>query len=144
MQSAIGASIGLGWAKDSSDLLKAFNYHAIACLPPNAGVYRPCQVNVVGRDESGNPVTVYAPHKHYAVPSLMESRAHPARKEQRPDGRAKRTGTSVAGSEKLPDGCTLLVRGRFRGRVGIPGTISPYRRRLTYPERVDRAESSPL
>ena len=72
VQSAIKASIGLGWNKVSSDLIKAFNYHAIACLHPNAGVYRPCQVNVVGRDESGNPVIVYAPPEHYAVPSLMD------------------------------------------------------------------------
>ena len=62
-------------------LIKAFNYHAIACLHPNAGMHRLCQVNVVGRDESGNPVTVYAPPEHYAVPSLMELRAHPAGKE---------------------------------------------------------------
>ena len=72
VQASIKASIGLGWNKVSSDLIKAFNYHAIACLHPNAGVYRPCQVKIMGRDENGNPTPIYVPPEHYAVPSLMD------------------------------------------------------------------------
>lgn len=72
VQSSIKASIGLKWNKVSSDLIKAFNYHAIACLHPNAGVYRPCPVDVMGRDENGEPAVIYSPPRHHAVPSLMD------------------------------------------------------------------------
>lgn len=72
VQSAIKASLGLNWSKVSSDLIKAFNYHAIACLHHNAGVYRPCQVNVYGKDDDGERKLIYTPPPHYAVPSLMD------------------------------------------------------------------------
>jgi hypothetical protein len=46
----------------SQQLIKAFNFHVIACLHTNAGEYRPC------------PVTVgtYKPPEHYRVPALMD------------------------------------------------------------------------
>lgn len=46
----------------SQSVIKALNYHAIACLHTNAGEYRPC------------PVTVgsYVPPEHYRVAALMD------------------------------------------------------------------------
>lgn len=47
----------------SQTVIKALNYHAIACLHPYAGEYRPCAVKV-GAD--------FVPVDHYQVSSLME------------------------------------------------------------------------
>lgn len=47
----------------SQQLIKALNFHAIACLHTNAGEYRPCPVKV------GNQ---YTPPEHYRVPALMD------------------------------------------------------------------------
>ena len=46
----------------SQTVIKAINYHAIACLRANAGEYRPCPVTV------GN----YKPPDHYRVNALMD------------------------------------------------------------------------
>lgn len=46
----------------SQALIKALNYHAIACLHVNAGEYRPCEVKVGG----------YEPPAHYRVQALMD------------------------------------------------------------------------
>ena len=46
----------------SQALIKALNYHAIACLHVNAGEYRPCEVKV------GD----YEPPAHYRVQALMD------------------------------------------------------------------------
>ena len=46
----------------SQTVLKAVNYHAIACLHPYAGEYRPCPV-VVGE---------HVPPEHYRVGALMD------------------------------------------------------------------------
>ena len=46
----------------SQALIKALNYHAIACLHVNAGEYRPCEVTVGG----------YHPPAHYRVQALMD------------------------------------------------------------------------
>jgi Fic family protein len=46
----------------SQTILKALNYHAIACLHTNAGDYRPCPVDV------GD----YRPPEHYRVSALMD------------------------------------------------------------------------
>jgi hypothetical protein len=47
----------------SQQLIKAFNFHVIACLHTNAGEYRPCPVTVDG---------VYKPPEHFRVPALMD------------------------------------------------------------------------
>ena len=43
-------------------MIKAINYHAIACLHTDAGEYRPCPVEV------GD----YRPPEHYRVDALMD------------------------------------------------------------------------
>jgi Fic family protein len=49
----------------SQQIIKAFNFHAIACLHTSAGEYRPCPVRV------GDPPQ-YIPPEHYRVPALMD------------------------------------------------------------------------
>ena len=47
LKSIVGASISLGRPFLSSQVLKALNYHAIACLHSHAGEFRPCHVHIV-------------------------------------------------------------------------------------------------
>ncbi len=62
LRSIVAASISLGRPFLSQQLLKALNFHAIACLHTNAGEFRPC------------PVTVgdYEPPAHYRVQAQMD------------------------------------------------------------------------
>lgn len=60
--SIITASLAVDRPFLSSAILKALNYHAIACLHVNAGEYRPCPIKV---DE-------YYPPEHYLVQALMD------------------------------------------------------------------------
>jgi Fic/DOC family len=62
LRSTVTACLAMGKPFISETIIKAFNYHAIACLHSYAGEYRPC------------PVTVgtYQPPEHYRVPALME------------------------------------------------------------------------
>ena len=46
LQSAIVAALSTNCHFLSQTLLKAFNYHAIACLHTKAGEFRPCAVEV--------------------------------------------------------------------------------------------------
>ena len=46
----------------SQTLIKALNFHAIACLHVNAGEYRPCEVTV----------GEHRPPEHFRVPALMD------------------------------------------------------------------------
>jgi Fic family protein len=62
LQSIVAASLEIGRLFLSHDLLKAINYHAIACLHTNAGQYRPCEVEV------GD----YKPPSPHRVTALME------------------------------------------------------------------------
>lgn len=62
LQSIVAASLEVGRLFLSHDLLKAINYHAIACLHTNAGQYRPCEVKV------GD----YKPPSPHRVMALME------------------------------------------------------------------------
>ena len=48
LRSIIDASIETKQPFISQTILKALNFHAIACLHPNAGQYRPCPVQVDG------------------------------------------------------------------------------------------------
>ena len=62
LRSIVAASLALGRPFLSQHLLKALNFHAIACLHTNAGEFRPC------------PVTVgdYIPPEHYRVQAQMD------------------------------------------------------------------------
>lgn len=62
LRSIVSASISLGRPFLSQQLLKALNFHAIACLHTHAGEFRPC------------PVTVgdYLPPDHYRVQAQMD------------------------------------------------------------------------
>ena len=51
LQSLVTAAINLDKRFLSQTIIKALNFHAIACLHVNAGEYRPCKVHV-GRDEN--------------------------------------------------------------------------------------------
>lgn len=62
LRSVIQASITLGQPLLSIEIIKALNYHAIACLHPSAGEFRPWQVEV------GD----YRPPLHFEVPALMQ------------------------------------------------------------------------
>jgi Fic family protein len=62
LQSIVAASLEVGRPSLSQYVLKAINYHAIACLHTNAGEYRPCEV-VVG---------THSPPQHFRVPALMD------------------------------------------------------------------------
>jgi hypothetical protein len=62
LKSAVEASIALGRPFLSTQVIKALNYHAIACLHAYAGEFRPCQVYV------GN----HTPPAEYRVQALMD------------------------------------------------------------------------
>lgn len=62
LQSIVSISIDSGRPFLSQTILKAINFHAIACLHSNAGEFRPCSVQV------GD----YQPPGHYRVPDLMD------------------------------------------------------------------------
>lgn len=62
LQSIVAASMGVGRPLLSQYLLKAINYHAIACLHTNAGEYRPCEVKV----------GTHTPPQHFRVAALMD------------------------------------------------------------------------
>lgn len=62
LQSAVSASLSVERPLLSQTVIKAINYHAIACLHTNAGEYRPCPVKV----------GEYVPPEHYRVSALMD------------------------------------------------------------------------
>ena len=62
LRSIIEAAIAINRVFLSSHIIKALNFHAIACLHTNAGEFRPCQVTV------GN----HMPPAHYQVQALMD------------------------------------------------------------------------
>ena len=61
LNSIILASLEVDCPMLSHTLIKAINYHAIACLHISAGEYRPCDVTV------GD----FYPPEHYRVTALM-------------------------------------------------------------------------
>jgi len=61
LRSIINTAVQLKKPMISTGIIKALNYHAIACLHVNAGEYRPCEVKVGG----------YDPPAYYRVPELM-------------------------------------------------------------------------
>lgn len=70
--SVVTASLATGRPFLSSAILKALNYHAIACLHGNAGEYRPCEVKVVKTGVGADPVVVHTPPQPYRVQGLMD------------------------------------------------------------------------
>jgi len=62
LQSIVAASLEMGRPFLSTQILKALNYHAIACLHAHAGEFRPCEVTV------GH----YHPPASHRVQSLMD------------------------------------------------------------------------
>ena len=62
LDSVIETAISVNQRMISTVLIKALNYHAIACLHVKAGEYRPCEVKVPG----------YKPPEQYRVPALMD------------------------------------------------------------------------
>lgn len=62
LRSVVTTALDLNKLFLSQDVVRALNYHAIACLHTNAGEYRPC------------PVTVgtYEPPAHFRVQALMD------------------------------------------------------------------------
>jgi len=63
LSSIINTSLQLNQRFLSETVIKALNYHAIACLHTNAGEYRPCQVSA----GQNRPYI-----DHHRVPALME------------------------------------------------------------------------
>ena len=62
LQSVVSAALESGRPFLSQTVIKALNYHAMACLHPFAGEYRPCDVQV------GD----HTPPDHYRVAALMD------------------------------------------------------------------------
>lgn len=62
LRSIVAASLDVKRPFLSQHVIKALNFHAIACLHTNPGEYRPCPVEV------GD----YHPPAHYRVPALMD------------------------------------------------------------------------
>ncbi len=62
LQSIVSASLGIQRPFLSQTVIKAINYHAIACLHTKAGEYRPCRVTV------GD----YEPPDYHRVNDLMD------------------------------------------------------------------------
>lgn len=62
LTSIVAASLGMRRPFLSQTVLKAVNFHAIACLHTNAGEYRPCEVTV----------GAYQPPAYFRVPALMD------------------------------------------------------------------------
>ena len=63
LNSVISTSISIQYNRISHEIIKAVNYHAIACLHENAGEYRKIPVSVNGND---------FPPRFEQVPALMD------------------------------------------------------------------------
>lgn len=66
LESLIFTALKLDQRHLSQTVIKALNHHAIACLHPYAGDYRPCAVSV------GQGSGQYLAPDHYRVPALMD------------------------------------------------------------------------
>ena len=69
LQSVVNAAIESQQPFLSQAILKALNFHAIACLHTNAGEYRPCPVHVAYPDPAHN----FQTPDHYRVGALMDN-----------------------------------------------------------------------
>jgi Fic family protein len=66
LKSIVSTGLDVGRPYLSSTVIKALNFHAIACLHVAAGEYRPCPVTV------GTGADQYDPPPHYRVQALMD------------------------------------------------------------------------
>ncbi len=66
LQSLVSTAVNLDRKFLSQTIIKALNFHAIACLHVNAGEYRPCQVYV------GEGENQYIPPEYNRVEALMD------------------------------------------------------------------------
>jgi Fic family protein len=66
LESVVTAALSVGRPFLSSTVIKALNFHAIACLHVAAGEYRPCPLEV------GTGKEKFEPPPHYLVESLMD------------------------------------------------------------------------
>lgn len=66
LQSIVTTAVSLDRKFLSQTIIKALNFHAIACLHVNAGEYRPCQVDV------GTGENQYIPPEPHRVEALMD------------------------------------------------------------------------
>ncbi|GLS88269.1 hypothetical protein GCM10010873_32430 [Cypionkella aquatica] len=71
LQSIVNAALSTNQLFLSQSILKALNFHAIACLHTNAGEYRPCPVYVHNGD--GNPENIFHTPEHFRVSALMDN-----------------------------------------------------------------------
>lgn len=69
LQSVVNAAIDANQPFLSQAILKALNFHAIACLHQSAGEYRPCAVHVAHPDPADN----FQTPDHYRVGALMDN-----------------------------------------------------------------------
>lgn len=65
LRSLVDASVKLNRPMLSHEVIKALNYHAIACLHSSCGVWRPCEVH------AGTGPDVFNPPPSWSVPGLM-------------------------------------------------------------------------
>ena len=65
MKSIISISLEVQFNGISHEIIKAINYHAIACLHDRAGEYRRVPVVVIGEN-------LYEPPSYHEVPNLMD------------------------------------------------------------------------
>ncbi|MCY4304068.1 MAG: Fic family protein [Aestuariivita sp.] len=63
LRSIVEAALALDKQFLSQTVLKALNFHAIACLHSNAGMYRPCRVTVGNKNDFPEP---------WQIPDLMD------------------------------------------------------------------------
>jgi Fic family protein len=66
LKSVVTTALSVGQPFLSSTVIKALNFHAIACLHVAAGEFRPCPVHV------GTDAEKFEPPPHYLVPSLVD------------------------------------------------------------------------
>ncbi|MCW1931738.1 Fic family protein [Pararhodobacter zhoushanensis] len=69
LQSVVNAALEAQQLFLSQAVLKALNFHAIACLHTNAGEFRPCNVHVAYPDPADN----YNAPEHFRVHALMDN-----------------------------------------------------------------------
>jgi len=69
LQSVVNAALETQQLFLSQAVLKALNFHAIACLHTNAGEFRPCSVHVAYPDPTDN----YETPDHFRVHALMDN-----------------------------------------------------------------------
>lgn len=69
LQSIVNAAIDTGQPFLSQAILRALNFHAIACLHTNAGEFRPCPVHVAYPDPADN----YLAPDHFRVHAMMDN-----------------------------------------------------------------------